>query len=203
VTCSRMLQLACIGAVLAVSMAQADQTIRMSTRHLVAESATVIVTHDHDVKPVDKPGAASDEYTLELNSTLRIVRKRDNAEIFKQAVMPLTALTSVDGGRYFAGLSSLQALSFAYNFLLISANGEIVTTALITPTSGHCRSVRWSTTNVIAWFDENVPDVQLSFVGDRVDTVTVGNPYDTSDDGSRGKCVIRVAAAKTKPAAKP
>jgi hypothetical protein len=49
----------------------------------------------------------------------------------------------------FAGLSSLQALSFAYNFLLISANGEIVTPALITPTSGHCRSVHWSTTNVI------------------------------------------------------
>ncbi|MDY6944542.1 MAG: hypothetical protein SXG53_02395 [Pseudomonadota bacterium] len=90
--------------------------------------------------------------------------------------MPLTALTSVDCGRYFAGLSSLQVLSFAHNFLLISANGEMVTTALITPTSGHCRSVHWSTTNVIAWFDEKAPDVQLSFVGDRVDTVTVGNP---------------------------
>jgi len=34
-------------------------------------------------------------------------------------------LPSVAGGCYFAGLSSLQVVSFAHNFLLISANGEI------------------------------------------------------------------------------
>jgi hypothetical protein len=170
----------------------------------VAESSTVIVTHDHDVKQINKPSAvAGSEIVLDMISTLRIVRKSDNAEIFKHAVMPFTALTSVDGGRYFAGLSSLQTLSPQYNFLLIRADGRIVTTALITPTSGHCRSVRSSTTNFIGWFDEKAPDVQLSFAGDQVDTVTVVNPYDKASGGPAGNCVIRVAAAGANPAEKP
>lgn len=76
--------------------------------------------------------------------------------------------------------------------MLISESGRIVTTALITPNSGHCQSVRWSTTNYIGWFDEKAPDVQLSFADDEVDTVTVMNPFDRTPDGVAGKCVIRV-----------
>lgn len=191
-----MLQLGCIGLALSVTQAHADRSLRLSTKHLVAEGSTVIATHDHDIKQIKTPAALdSGEIVLDMTSTLRIVRKRDNVEIFKQAVMPLTALTSVDEGRYFAGLSNLQVLSSQYNFLLISASGRIVTTALITATSGHCRSVSSTTTNFIRWFDEEAPDVRLSFAGDRVDSVTVLNPYDKAADGSEGKCVIRVAPA--------
>jgi len=194
---SRVLQFGCIGLALNVGAAYADRSLRLSTAHLVAESSTVIVMHDHDVKQVEKPRAdAGSGIVLDYNSTLRIVRKSDNAEVFERAVMPLTALTSVDNGRYFAGLSNLQTLSFEYNFLLISASGQIVTTALITPTSGHCRSVSATTSNFIRWFDEEAPKVHLSFAGDQVDTVTVVNPYERAADGSAGKCVIRVATAQ-------
>lgn len=191
---SRIMQLTCVGLVLSVTTAYADRALRLSTAHLVAEGPTVIVTHDHDVRPAKESGAvASRAIPLSYYSTLRVVRKSDNVEIFKQFVMPLTALTSVDEGRYFAGLSSLRVLSHKYNFLLVSAEGQIVTTALITPTSDHCRSVSYTTTNSIRWFDEKTPDVQLSFAGDRIDTVTVLNPYDRAADGSAGKCVIHVA----------
>lgn len=123
------------------------------------------------------------------------MRKSDNTEIFYQRVMPLTTLASVDDGQYFAGLSSLRALSFEYNFLLISAEGEIITTALITPTSDHCRVVSYTTTNSIRWFEEDTPDIALSFKGDRVDTITVVNPYDRGPYGQGvGTCVIRVAS---------
>lgn len=190
---ARLLQLACIGLALNVTVAYADRALRMSTKHLVAESSAVIVTHDHDVKHIKTPESLErGEFVLELNSTLRIVRKSDDVEIFNQPVMPLTALTSVDGGRYFAGLSSLQALSFDYNFILISASGQIVTTSLITPTSRHCKSLGSTTSNYILWFDESTPDVQLSFAHDRIEAVTVSNPYDRTADGSTGKCVIQV-----------
>lgn len=193
---SRIMQLACIGLALSVTIAYADRVLRLSTVHLVAESSNVIVTHDHDVQEVEVPGVvADDRIFLDLNSTLRIVRKSDNVEIFKKAVMPLTALTSVSDGRYFAGLSNLKTLSSEYNFILIRADGQIVMTALITPTSDHCRSLSWTTTNFIRWFDEKAPDVKLSFAGDQVETVTVLNPYDRAADGTAGKCVIRVAAA--------
>jgi hypothetical protein len=199
---SRMLQLGCIGLALNITAAHADRSLRLSTAHLVAESSTVIVMHDHDVKQVKGPGTdAGRRIALEHNSTLRIVRKSDNAEIFRQAVMPLTALTSVDDGRYFAGLSNLQTLSFQYNFLLVSAAGQIVTAALITPTSGHCRAVSATTTNFLRWFDETAPTVQLSFTGDQVAEVTVVNPYDRNADGSAGKCVTRVAGANSNEAA--
>jgi len=195
---SRMLQFGCIGLALNITVAYADRSLRLSTAHLVAESPTVVVTHDHDVKQVKEPGAdAGGRIALDYTSTLRILRKSDNAEIFKQAVMPLTALTSVDDGRYFAGLSNLQTLSFQYNFLLISAGGQIVTTALITPTSGHCRSVSATTTNSLHWFDESAPAVHLSFAGDLVAAVTVVNPYDRAADGAAGKCVIRIASANS------
>lgn len=191
---SRMLQFGCIVLALGSTAAYADRSLRLSTEHLVAESSAVIVMHDHDVKEVKEPGAgAGSKIVVEYNSTLRIVRKSDNAEIFNQALMPLTALTSVADGRYFVGLSNLQTLSFQYNFLLISAAGEIVATALITPTSGHCRSVSATTTNFIRWFDENAPKVQLSFAGDLVDAVTVVNPYDKGANGTAGTCVIRIA----------
>ena len=200
----RVLQLSCIGLALSVATAHADRSLRLSTKHLVAESSTVVVNHDHEVKDVKKPGAVSGpDIVLDVHSTLRVVRKSDNAEIFNQTVMPLTALTSVDGGRYFAGLSSLQTLADQYNFLLISADGRIVTTALITPTSGHCRSVSWSTTNFIGWFDEKAPDVRLSFEGGQVDAVTVMNPYDKAADGTPGKCVIRVTPAGANSGGKP
>lgn len=201
---SRILQLGCIGVALDITGAYADRLLQLSAAHLVAESSTVIVTHDHDVKQVKERSAAADGgVVLDYSSTLRIVRKSDNTEIFRQTVMPLTALTSVDEGRYFAGLSNLQALSFQYNFLLISADGQIVTTALITPTSGHCRSVSATTTNFIRWFDDKAPKVQLSFAGDQVDTVTVANPYESAADGAAGKCVIQVAAAGANSAEKP
>jgi hypothetical protein len=196
VICRRVLQLGGIGLALGVAPVYADRSLLLSSKHLVAESSTVMVTHDHDVKQIKTPAALGEgKIVLDLNSTLRIVRKRDNVEIFKQAVMPLTALTSVDEGRYFAGLSSLQAISSQYNFLLISASGQIVTTALITANSGNCGSVRSTTTNFIGWFDEAAPDVRLSFAGDRVDSVTVLNPYDRAADGSAGRCVIPVAPA--------
>lgn len=191
---SRITQLACIGLALNGTVAYADRALRLSTKHLVAESTTVIVTHDHDVREVKVPGVvAGDRILLDLNSTLRIVRKSDGVEIFNQAVMPLTALTSVNGGQYFAGLSNLQTLSSEYNFILVSEDGQIVTAALVTLTSGHCRSVSATTTNFIRWFSEKAPDVRLSFAGDRVDTVIVMNPYDRAADGA-GKCVIHVAA---------
>lgn len=193
---ARILKLGCIALALNLPAAYADRSLQLSTRHLVAESADVVVTHDHDVKRIENPPVtvAAGAIVLDLNSTLRIVRKSDNAEIFKQEVMPLTALTSVEDGRYFVGLSSLQVLSSQYNFLLISADGHIITTALITPASNHCRAVSFSTTNFIRWFDERTPDVQLSFVGDQVDTVTVLNPYDRAAGGTAGRCVIRVTA---------
>lgn len=104
----RTLQLGCIGFALSVTPAPADRALRLSTRHLAAESSTVIATHDHDVKQIKTPaGLDSGEVVVALNSTLRIVRKPGDVEIFKQAVMPFTALASVDEGRYFAGLSSL------------------------------------------------------------------------------------------------
>ena len=195
---SRVWQFGCIWLALSTPSAYADRSLQLSTAHLVVESSTVVVMHDHDIKQVKKPDAsASGGIALEYNSTLRIVRKSDDAEIFKQAVMPLTTLTSVDNGRYFAGLSNLQTLSSQYNFLLISAGGQIVTTALISPTSGHCRSVSAKKTNLIRWFDEKAPTVQLSFAGDQVDAVTVVNPYDRAADGTAGKCVVRISRANS------
>jgi hypothetical protein len=192
---SRGLQLGCFGLVLGVKAAHADPALYLSTMHLEAESPAVIVTHDHDVKRVKMPqGAPDDAITLDLNSTLRIVRKSDKTEIFKQEVMPLTALTSVDGGRYFAGLSNLKTIAHEYNFILISADGRIVTTALITPMSHHCRTLSATTTNFIRWFDDKAPKVQLSFEGGEVDKVFVENPYDNDTGGRPGKCVIQVAA---------
>lgn len=201
---SRIMQLGCIGLALNITTASADRSLRLSTAHLVAESSTVVVTHDHDIEPVDESSDVGGRgIRLSYRSTLQIVRKSDNAELFKQPVMPLTALTSVNDGRYFAGLSNLRTLSHKYNFLLITADGQIVTTALITPTSGHCQSVSWTSTNYIGWFDEKAPDVQLAFVGGRVDTVIVRNPYDRAVDGSAGKCVIRVSTANADVPEKP
>jgi hypothetical protein len=192
----RILQLGCIGLMFNISVASADRSLRLSTAHLVAESSSVRVTHDHDVQQVKESGVPVDgAIRLNLNSTLRIVRKSDNAEIFNQAVPPLTALTSVNDGRYFAGLSNLQTLSAQYNFLLISADGKIVTTALITPSSGHCRSVSLTTTNFIRWFNEKAPDVRLSRVGRQV-FVTIANPYDASAGGVEGKCIIQMPATE-------
>lgn len=193
--CSRILQLGCIGLALSITPAYADRAFHLSTEHLVAESSTVIVTHDHDSWEAKRPEGMSDGgIYLSVDSVLRIVRKSDNAEIFKQRVMPLTALTSVDGGRYFAGLSNLKALAPEYNFLLISADGRIVTTARITSTSHHCRRISSTTTNFTRWFDDKAPKVQLSFVGGEVDKVFVENPYDNDTGGRPGKCVIQVAA---------
>lgn len=94
-----MLRLGCIGLALNMTAAHADRSLRLSTKHLVAESSAVVVTHDHDVERIkDRAAAAGGGIALYLNSTLRIVRKRDNADILKQPVMPLTALTSVDAG---------------------------------------------------------------------------------------------------------
>lgn len=194
-TIRRTARLGCLAFALTVSVANADQLLQLSTKHLVAKGPTVTVTHDHDVKRIERPGAFDPSlFLLDLNSTLRIVRKRDQVEIFRKDVMPFTALTSVDGGRYFAGLSSLRTLSSEYNFMLISESGRIVTTARITPNSGHCQSVQWTTTNYIGWFDEKAPDVRLSFAGGEVDTVIVINPFDRAADGAAGKCVIRVTS---------
>jgi hypothetical protein len=54
---SRMLQFGCIGLALNMTDAFADRSLRLSTAHLVAESSTVTVTHDHDVKQVKEPAA--------------------------------------------------------------------------------------------------------------------------------------------------
>ena len=114
-TCSRILQLGCIGLALSITPAYADRAFYLSTEHLAAESPTVIVTHDHDSWEAKRPeGMSNGGISFALYSVLRIVRKSDNAEIFKQRVMPLTALTSVDAGRYFAGLSNLKALAPEY-----------------------------------------------------------------------------------------
>lgn len=58
-----------------------------------------------------------------------------------------------------------------------------MTTALTTATSGHCGSVSSTTTNFIGWFDEEAPEVRLSFAGERVDSVSVLNPDDRAADG--------------------
>jgi hypothetical protein len=193
----RLKQLGCAAVALSMSTAQADRALRLSTMHLVTESPALIVTHDHDVTQVNVPGVeARGRIFLDLNSTLRMVRKDDNAEIFNQPVMPLTALTSVNDGRYFAGLSSLQTLSSDYNFILISEDGKIVATALITVTSGHCRSVSATTTNFIRWFNEKAPEVHISFEDGQVNKITVVNPYDRGTNGAPGTCVIHVEAAR-------
>lgn len=87
----RTLQLGCFAFALTVSAANADRTLQLSTEHLVAEGPTVTVTHDHDVKRIERPGFDPGLFLLDLSSTLRIVRKRDQVEIFRQDVMPFTA----------------------------------------------------------------------------------------------------------------
>ena len=176
-----VVRLGIVAPLLIISAAHADTSLLPSKLELTAQNAHVIVIHEHDVKLHPTEHGT----TIELNSTLRIMSRSDTTEISKQDVMPLTALVNLDGGKYFAGLSSLKTLSFQYNFVLFTEDGRIVTTALVTRMSGHCHAVTESVTNYIGWFDENAPDVKLVFDNRQVKAVIVKNPYDRAPDATR------------------
>lgn len=185
---ARSMRLVLFGLLLHMGTAYGDTYLRPSKLELTAENPRVLVIHKHDVQLTP----TSQGTVMDLNSTLRIISKGNHAEIVDEKVMPLTALVNLGGSKYFAGLSTLKTLAYEYNFILFTESGRIVTTALISRTSGHCHHVSESVTNYIGWFDESAPNVRLVVDGSLVTSVIVRNPHDRGPDAT-GECVISVS----------
>lgn len=182
-----------LSVLLSVTIVHADRALRESSALLVAANKDTYVIHEHRIQfDTSEREMAKDAIVANINSTLRIFNKNDGKETFKKFIMPLTALTNIDGGEYFAGLSDLKTLSHQYNFILFTQDGRFVAKALITPTSDHCRKVAHSVSNAIRWFDKESPQVWLEIDNGHPVKAIVKNPYDTFPDGKMGECVIPI-----------
>lgn len=168
----------------------ADSVFYTGKNSIKAENRDVIVLHEYDIQVENQPDR--NDSLLKLNSTLRIIRKSDNSEIFSQESSPLTALVPLDNSGYFVGLSHLNFLSTikGYNFILFNENGDVLKKDMIKNGSGHCNSLRQSVTNFIYWFDRDNPEVRPVYNQDKLTRVIVQNPYDRTAPENLGECVI-------------
>lgn len=140
--------------------AAADQ-FRHSTMSVWTESETHRVLHHHD--------------TQRKHSELRIVRKHDGQELFRGESAPFTLLVPVQDGRYFAALSNhaLHAFDYGYNFALFTPQGEQLSRAYVSTSTGYCGRVRSTVSMYVYWFTQT-PDVRVVEVDGKPDHVLVG-----------------------------
>ena len=128
----------------------ADQP-RSSNLSIWAENNNVLVLHEHKVRA----------WTIS-QSSIRIINKGDGSEVFQSETTPFTVLVPVEGGKYFAGLSDLQAgsLPHGYNFALFKPDGEFVSRVYVSKDTDYCEKVRQSVSQYLGWFSR-VPDIHL------------------------------------------
>ena len=148
----------------------ADQP-RTSNMSIWTESDDVYVLHTHSVHA----------WTIH-KSELRIISKKDGSEIFKAETTPFTAIVSVEGGKYFAGLSDLQAgsLPHGYNFALFKPNGEFISRVHVSKDTEHCEKVRQSVSQYLGWFSKP-PSISIESSGNgTITSITVQPLYHDS-----------------------
>lgn len=145
----------------------ADQP-RTSNVSIWAESDDVYVLHSHSVHAwsIDK-------------SELKIISKKSGSEIFKAEITPFTALVAVEGGKYFAGLSDLQAgsLPHGYNFALFNPSGEFISRVYVSRDTEYCEKVRQSVSQYLGWFSKP-PSISIESTGNgTITSITVQPLY--------------------------
>ncbi|WP_053981346.1 hypothetical protein [Marinagarivorans algicola] len=143
----------------------ADQP-RSSDLHIWAENDNVYVLHSHKAIA----------WTVET-SEIKIVTKATGEEVFSADTTPFTKLVSVENGRYFAGLSDLQAgsLSHGYNFALFTPDGEFLSKVFVSRDAGYCEKVRQSVSQYLGWFARE-PRIKLVRSEGKVSKIIV-QPY--------------------------
>lgn len=95
------------------------------------------------------------------HSTIQLINEESGTVIREFASTPFTHLIVDTGEKYFAGLSYLQASSYAhgYNFALFDVEGRVLAKAFILNDSGHCESANQTVSQYVFWFDQKNPTV--------------------------------------------
>ena len=148
----------------------ADQP-RSSSLQIWAENDDVYVLHSHDL------------HAWEVNlSEVRIIRKVDGEEVFRSETAPFTKLVPVKGGKYFAGLSDLQAgtMPAGYNFALFTPEGQFLSKVYVSRETAYCERVQQSVSQNLNWFSRN-PEVTLKWIDEDLESILV-KPYYWGDE---------------------
>ena len=143
---------------------------RSSELQIWAESEDVYVLHTHKAVA----------WTVE-RSELKIVTKGEGKEVFVTETTPFTKLVSVEGGKYFAGLSDLQAgsLPHGYNFALFTPEGRFVSKVFVSRETGYCEKVRQSVSQYLGWFSRK-PRIELVRSEGEISKIIVQSYYGDS-----------------------
>ncbi|MEX2962199.1 hypothetical protein [Microbulbifer sp. TYP-18] len=125
---------------------------RSSNMNIWTENDDVYVLHTHSVTA----------WTIR-KSELKVIDKKNGSEIFRAETTPFTKLVPVDGGKYFAGFSDLQAgsLPHGYNFALFTPDGEFISRVYVSKKTGHCDKVSQSVSQYLRWFSKS-PNIKLA-----------------------------------------
>jgi hypothetical protein len=149
--------------------AAADQP-RSSELSIWSENDDVYVLHSHLVHA----------WTTE-KSMLKIVRKENGDILFESKTTPFTEIVPVEDGKYFAGLSDLQAgtLPHGYNFALFDIKGGFISRVYVSGESGYCEKVIQSVSQYIRWFSRN-PKITLEKTDGKIAKIIVSPIYSNS-----------------------
>ena len=163
--------------ILFASYVRADEPA-VSNKNIWAENQDIYVLHSHSV-------GGSVDYSF-----IKLVSKQTGHVVKQFETTPFMELISIEGGKYFVGLSDLLADSqqHGYNFALINSNGEFISRVFVSARSGHCEKVSQSVSQYVSWYSPNII-VSLVKKGDAVTSIKV-NPYTYND--KRKPCVLPV-----------
>lgn len=158
----KMLHLVLTGLLLLTTAATAQD----SRVAIWAEDEEVYVLHRH----------LASETGIEY-SELQVITKQDGEEIARMTIAPLTRLVSVGHG-FFVGQSRLNPgkTGQEYNYLLINAEGGLVSKALVMPQSGHCSNLGPYQAQG-DWYDERAPLELIRVEGKALGITTSGNTW--------------------------
>ncbi|SMF48843.1 hypothetical protein SAMN02745866_03195 [Alteromonadaceae bacterium Bs31] len=131
-----------------------------------AENEDVYVLHSHKAVA----------WTVE-KSEIKIFTKNAGKEVFVTETTPFTKLVPVEDGKYFAGLSDLQAgsLPHGYNFALFTPEGRFIAKVFVSRETGYCEKVRQSVSQYLGWFSSK-PRIELVRSEGKITKIVV-QPY--------------------------
>jgi len=150
-----------------VSSSSLGDQPRQSTRQIWVENENVYVLHKHDVKA----------WTVN-ESEIRIINKETGEVVFSAGTTPFTMLVAVEGGKFFAGLSDLQAgsMPYGYNFALFTPEGKFISKVYVSQQSGYCEKVLQTVSQSVEWFRITGPEINLERIDGEISGIVV-SPY--------------------------
>ena len=150
-----------------ISMSSLADQPRFSRMNIWTENENVYVLHTHKAIA----------WTLKKSET-RIVSKETGKVVFKANTSPFTIIIPVENGKYFAGLSDLQAgsLLHGYNFALFTPSGEFISKVYVSRETGYCEKVKQSVSQYLYWFSR-MPDVKLEREHGKISKIVIESPF--------------------------